>query len=305
VSIGEVLAEARHERGFTVAEVSHYTRIREPVIRAIEQDDFLTSGTASQARGHIRTLASALGVDPSPLIKEFDATDRFAPKIAAIDEGRSTLPLSRLERDGSFGIIERRRVSWLPVLAALALAGLGFAVYYFFVLGAGSPGPSPSRAARSAPASSAAVAVNPASVVAFGPDGTGDGDNPQLAFLAVDHNPATAWTTDWYGTPNFPSLQPGTGLLLDIGHEVTITSAEVTLGSAAGGGFQMRVGNAPVLADLHEVAVAMNARGALGVRFAAPVRARYVLIWFTALPPSGLGTFQASVYNITVKGHSL
>ena len=35
----------------------------------------------------------------------------------------------------------------------------------------------------------------------------------------------------------------------------------------------------------------------------APVHARYVLIWFTQLPPDPAGTYQASVYQITVQGH--
>ena len=33
-----------------------------------------------------------------------------------------------------------------------------------------------------------------------------------------------------------------------------------------------------------------------------PARARYLLIWFTKLPPDGAGTYQASVYQIAVRG---
>ncbi len=44
--------------------------------------------------------------------------------------------------------------------------------------------------------------------------------------------------------------------------------------------------------------------GPLGVRFKAAVQARYVLIWFTALPSAGSGTYQASVYNVTMLGAS-
>jgi putative peptidoglycan lipid II flippase len=141
-------------------------------------------------------------------------------------------------------------------------------------------------------------------VLAFGPGGPADGDNPQAAALAVDHNPATAWTTGWYGAPRFPTAQQGTGLLLDMGHVVTISGAEVTLGPVPGAGFQMRAGDTPSLADLPEVAVATNASGPMGVRFTVAVHARYVLIWFTALPSAGSGTYQASVYNVTVLGAS-
>ena len=35
---------------------------------------------------------------------------------------------------------------------------------------------------------------------------------------------------------------------------------------------------------------------------AAPVHARYLLIWFTTLPPDTSGTYQASLYGITVQG---
>jgi hypothetical protein len=87
-----------------------------------------------------------------------------------------------------------------------------------------------------------------------------------------------------------------------MGRPVTITGAEVTLGSVPGADFQLRVGYTPSLADLSEVAIATDASGAMGVRLNVPVHARYVLLWFTALPPSGSGTYQASVYNISVLG---
>ena len=34
----------------------------------------------------------------------------------------------------------------------------------------------------------------------------------------------------------------------------------------------------------------------------APVHVRYLLIWFTKLPPDNAGDYQASVYRITVQG---
>ncbi len=288
VSIGEVLTEARHRKGLTVAEVSHYTRIREQIIRAIERDDFVLSGTDHHARDDIRAIAAVLGVDPDPLISEFDASSRSGPEpFAGAEAVRSTIPF-RIRRYRR----RRRRIRWLPVLAVLLLAVAG-GVAYYVVSGRG-----PSSGA----ASIAGAALVPARAVAFGPDGTADGDNPRLASLAIDDNPATAWTTGRYTTSRFADVQRGTGLLLDMGHVVTITGAEVTLGAARGAALQMRTGNTPSLADLTPVAIASNASGAIGVRLTVPVRARYVLIWFTALPPAGSGTFQASVYNVTVLG---
>jgi transcriptional regulator with XRE-family HTH domain len=306
VSIGEVLADARHRRGLTVAEVSHYTRVRESIIRAIERDDYLLSGSDTHARGDIRAIAVALGVNPDPLIAEFDETYASAPE----DELKPTIPFGRSDRDGVFGRAERRRVRWLPVLAVLILAAAGFAVYHFIIA---APGHSPAAAAngrastgtsRPAPSvSPAAPALPPVSVTAFGPDGSADGDNPQLARLAIDRNPATGWVTDRYGTALFGATQPGTGLLLDLGKIVKISTAEVTLGPG-GADFQMRVGNTPLRSAMRVVAIATDASGALGVRLTAPVDARYVLIWFTKLPPDSSGTFQARVDNISVQGSS-
>jgi hypothetical protein len=192
-------------------------------------------------------------------------------------------------------------VRWLPVLAVLVLVAAGFAVYHFVVAPGHSPGSaasgrtSPGGASRPAPSASPAAPALPAvSVTAFGPDGPADGDNPQLARLAIDRNPGTGWVTDRYGTALFGATQPGTGLLLDLGKIVKISTAD----------FQMRVGNTPSLSAMSVVAIATDASGALGVRLTAPVDARYVLIWFTKLPPASSGTFQARVYNIIVQGSS-
>jgi transcriptional regulator with XRE-family HTH domain len=306
VSIGEVLADARHRRGLTVAEVSHYTRVRESIIRAIERDDYLLSGSETHARGDIRAIAVALGINPDPLVAEFDETYASAPE----DELKPTIPFGRSDRDGVFGRLQRRRVRWLPVLAVLVLVAAGFAVYHFVVAPGHSPGSaasgrtSPGGASRPAPSASPAAPALPAvSVTAFGPDGPADGDNPQLARLAIDRNPGTGWVTDRYGTALFGATQPGTGLLLDLGKIVKISTAEVTLGPG-GADFQMRVGNTPSRSAMRVVAIATDASGALGVRLTAPVDARYVLIWFTKLPPASSGTFQARVDNIIVQGSS-
>ena len=74
--IGETLAQARRQAGLTVAQVSRRTRIRETIIRNIEQDDFAGCGGDFYARGHIRAIAKAVGADSGPLIEEYDARYR-------------------------------------------------------------------------------------------------------------------------------------------------------------------------------------------------------------------------------------
>jgi hypothetical protein len=162
-------------------------------------------------------------------------------------------------------------------------------------------------AGTATPAATAAPAVPPlvrtlapVSAVAFGPQGTADGDNPQNAARVLT-DPSQGWLTDWYTTPDFGELKPGTGLLLDLGRTFTITTVRVALGFP-GADFQLRAGTVPGLATLPVVATAARAGDAAELPLAVPVRARYVLLWFTRLPPDGAGTYQVFVHQVTVQG---
>ncbi len=329
MSIGATLAAARRRAGLTVSEVSHRTRVTEPIIRGIEQDDYTACGGDFYARGHIRAIARAVGEDPTPLIDEFDSTWRSAQEITAAEAFQPGLPLRTRER---------RRVRWVVFLAVLVLAVLGFASYKF-VSGVGRdrhasatarPRSSPPGAgtgptatapavqagtARASPATTAPASppvsprpaavriLTPASVAAFGPAGPADGDNPQLAARAVGGNAATPWFSQWYATARFGALKTGTGLLLDMGHPVTVSSVRLSLVSRSGADLQLRAGAKAIPSWLPPVATASNAGGTVRFQPSVPVHVRYLLIWFTKLPPDNAGTYQASVYRITVQGH--
>jgi hypothetical protein len=166
------------------------------------------------------------------------------------------------------------------------------------------PAPTVSHSPTASPSSPPALqALTPVSAAAFGPGGTSHGDNPQSAAAAIGHNPASHWHTSWYATPLFGNLQSGTGLLLDMGRPVTITSARITLGPTRGASLQIRVGAVPTLAGLQPVASASNVGGVVQLRLSRPAPGRYVLIWFTRLPPDNAGTFQASIYDISLQGN--
>jgi cytoskeletal protein RodZ len=136
--------------------------------------------------------------------------------------------------------------------------------------------------------------------MAFGPDGTADGDNPQGAQFAITSRSPLPWQTDWYTSPAFGMLKSGTGLLLDMGKAVTITSMRIDLSPHRGADLQLRLGGTP--SGLRVAAHADDVGGTVRLVLASPQRARYVLIWFTVLPPDGAGTYQESVYRIVVNG---
>jgi hypothetical protein len=161
--------------------------------------------------------------------------------------------------------------------------------------------PPPTPAATSVTASPTQTLLPIATAQAFGPAGLSQGDNPQGASLAIDGNPGTAWHTDWYAQANVNG-KPGTGLLLDLGNTVNVSSVQLMLGPAAGGTVQLRAGNAPSLAELPVIAQAAIPGGTMTLQPGSPASARYVLIWFTQLPPDSAGTYQAYVYNVSVSG---
>jgi hypothetical protein len=169
-----------------------------------------------------------------------------------------------------------------------------------------SPSVSPSSASPSASPSPSPVTVvaqtlKPSGVTAVGPGGAA-GDDAAAANFVIDGSISTAWQTDWYATPEFGGLQTGTGLLINMGRSVTITSVQVTLGSEAGADFQVRVGDSSTVSDLTTVATEAGAGGTVRLKLTSPVQARYVLIWLTKLAPDGQGTYQAKIYNVTVTG---
>jgi transcriptional regulator with XRE-family HTH domain len=84
VPIGETLAQARHEAGLTLAQVSQQTRIRETIIRKIEEDDYSECGGDFYARGHIRAIAKVVGADPEPLIQEYDTRHRAPGALGTV-----------------------------------------------------------------------------------------------------------------------------------------------------------------------------------------------------------------------------
>ena len=160
-----------------------------------------------------------------------------------------------------------------------------------------------SPSASSSPTLAPVRVLSAVSAVAFGPDGTSDGDNPGIASRVLVGD-GDAWETAWYASAAFGNLQAGTGLLVDMGRRVSVSSVHLVLGAEPGADVQVRLGDTPEPGDLTTAASAYDAAGAVRLAPSEPVRAQYVLVWFTLLPPDGAGTYQVSVYGITVDGRS-
>jgi len=148
VSIGDTLAEARRQAGLTVTLVSQQTRIRESIINSIEHDDFSSCGGDFYARGHIRSIATVVGVDPAPLIREYDQENGPPGRLRAAEVFEPATPI-KIREPRPFGLGK--------VMVVLLLAVIGFAVYRLV----SSQGPHPAAASTGthSPSASSSTSV--------------------------------------------------------------------------------------------------------------------------------------------------
>lgn len=117
MSIGRTLADAREKAGLSVDEVAAATRIRRSLIDRIESDDFSGCGGDFYARGHLRTIATVVRLDPAALLAEFDATrPGAAPRASEVFESETA---ARPERRGP---------NWSAVMAAALVLVVAYGV---------------------------------------------------------------------------------------------------------------------------------------------------------------------------------
>lgn len=127
MGIGSDLREAREQRGITLRDISDRTKIRQAVLRAIENDDFQGLPGSVIMRGFLKLYAREVGLDPDEIGRrytaevEVPANDELVTQAQAGDRARGE---------------STRRLLMLAIGAAalVALVWLGYRLW----------GPSPS-----------------------------------------------------------------------------------------------------------------------------------------------------------------
>jgi hypothetical protein len=208
----------------------------------------------------------------------------------------------------------RSKVVLITLLAIVVAAGLvGLALHSLH------HGPTrPSGAATHHPApprsSSTAGVLKPVGAQAFE-------DNPAGANLAISNNPAAAWQTyQYFNSPYFGHLQQGSGLILDMGRPVRLSSIQVTFESTPGADVEIKIGNPsnpsppqndPALAQsiansMATVAQRSDVTGTVTFPVSSKATGQYILIWFTKLAPMAghPNKFQGDISDVVVKGSS-
>lgn len=173
-------------------------------------------------------------------------------------------------------------------------------------LGSGDPGDNAGPSPSDGPSSNAsAEPLSIAGVSDFDPQADPPEENPELADLAIDGDPATAWRTMTYkNNPELGGLKDGVGLMVDLGKPVDVSRVELTL---IGGPTSLDIlaakegASAPTSTDgLDEVASVDGAGTNTDSEFDEPVTTRYLVIWLTSLPPAS-GGFVGQIAEIVVR----
>ena len=117
-SLGEYLKTVRESQNLTLGKVSESTKIREPLLRAIESDRYDLLSGPFYVKGFLETYARYLGLDSGEVIL------RYQKSL----EGMPVPKVQGLERRITSN---KRRVSfWLLLVFAVVLS-LGVSIFFF------------------------------------------------------------------------------------------------------------------------------------------------------------------------------
>ena len=199
MSIGTTLAAARETAGLSLEDVAAATRIRRTLIMNIEDDDYSACGGDFYARGHLRNIAVAVGLDPAPLLAEFDAARPEAAPARATEVFEAETTTWKERRGGP---------NWSAAMAAALVLVIAYGLVQAFS-GSGGGGhdvADPGRTTSAPPSTSAPASPTPSdhdSAVAQAPRG-----KVTVAVLATDRSWVQVTTTS--GQELFQGLlQPG------------------------------------------------------------------------------------------------
>jgi putative peptidoglycan lipid II flippase len=147
--------------------------------------------------------------------------------------------------------------------------------------------------------------VKPVGATVFSPQGGADA--PNLAGLAIDGDPATAWPTDTYTDPvPFPGFKNGVGLMLQLPQPTVVGSVNVAV-SSTGTQIQIRSATSASPAALEDTTLltgpTLLKTGTNTIAVPAGQPTSYLLVWISTMGQTG-GKSRTDVSEITVRAAS-
>jgi serine/threonine protein kinase len=191
-------------------------------------------------------------------------------------------------------------ISLVLVLILAAAATVAWSVFH--TKQSAPPRAAGSHSTSASPSAPATAILKPVSAIAA--------DNNPQAGAAIDTSPSTDWSSQFYiGNPVFGGLRKGSGLILDMGRPVRLSQLQVLFGSTCCAAVHIEIGNSADPSSetgFTTVASASSAKLITTFNVTSAARGRYVMIWFTSLPPmaGSPNQYEAQVYNVVVRGSS-
>jgi hypothetical protein len=211
------------------------------------------------------------------------------------------------------------RVAAVSALVVVAVAGASAAAVHLLHKSPSAPAAGRSQGAKSSPSAGQLAVITPVSASGFdalNPNKDPGDENSNQAANVLDGN-AAGWSTQQYDGsssgpwPTFGDLKAGTGFILDLGRTVRLRSVTVTFGSEAGANVEIKLGDSDTrspanLAAMKTVASANNVSGSYTFTTSSSATGRYLVIWFTQLPPmaGAAGKYEAQIFSVVVHGAS-
>jgi transcriptional regulator with XRE-family HTH domain len=140
-SFGARLRIVRERRRISIAEIAESTKILGALLEGLENDDFSRWPTGLYRRAFMRAYATAIGLDPEPVVREFvarfpdpeDVAAAPAAAAATLPGTRAVLRLTLAEPAGTFAggdlLREARRRLFAVLADAAVLGGIAGALY--------------------------------------------------------------------------------------------------------------------------------------------------------------------------------
>lgn len=259
---------------------------------------------------------------------DLDGITARAVRGTALPKGRTRFTdVASLSRELATAMNDRPVVDPTPVVGAarrpprLWVRAVGVALGALTVLAIGWAGLALARSADPAPSATPGVSPkalgtpSPSStpgaprgdeplpivaVTALDPYGQDKKEHPDQTPLAVDDNPATAWTTLQYGDAQMGGKK-GVGLLLDLGAPRPVSSVRLVL-VGNDSDVELLAGDTTRRAPKGYTVIgsAQSAPTETTIRLVSPVTTRYLVVWLTRLPPSA-GGFRGGVAEVEVR----
>jgi serine/threonine protein kinase len=238
-------------------------------------------------------------------------SDRLTHPQRASGPGTRTVPspvrLAQPDRRRNTG-----RAVAVSLLVLVAVAGASAAAVHLLHKSPAGAAARRSSSSSTTPSASSAI-VTPASASGFdalNPADTGN-ENSADAGNVLNGNSAGWATQQYYRSPYFGNLKKGTGLILDLGKPVKVSSITVQFGSVPGADVQIKMGDsnarsAANVTSMTTVATQADVSGSYTFTIRHPVTDQYLVIWFTKLPPMAQGgnKYMAQVFGVVIHGAS-